>query len=562
MIGVQSARLAATESLRVESSPVMSPGEQKLYIGLTLLALAATAAFAWFWYRQGALEAAFLVTTALLVYHLAAWFGRWLFLWRMRRPMPVSAVPGLKVAVVTTFVPAAESIDMLAQSLRAMRAMDYPHDTWVLDEGDSPEVAALCRRLGVRHYSRKHHDHFQATEGSFATGTKYGNYNAWLSQIGSRQYQILAAFDPDHVPEKSYLTRVLGYFRDPLVAYVQAPQVYYNQDASFIAQGAAEESYAYYSTHLMASYGLGQTILVGSHTTQRISALMEVGGFAAHDADDLLITLRYRASRWEGIYLPEILALGMTPVDWDGYLRQQIRWVRSVIDIKLHVLPRMMGDLSLADRFLGLFHGAYYLRAFTIPIGYAVLADLLLSGRSPAYLGIIPLACLATLMVFLATVGLFRRRFFLDPSREGGIHWRSVLLQFAKWPYQCIAAWRALRRTKAPYEVTLKLPSPGSRWLVMSPHSVVAIILALALALAIELQVPRTAPVVVAAAAVVLTSTWIVFSEFVAVPNSWDETMYIRRRNELSDLLGPASENREETPSPREETPRPRIESA
>ncbi len=250
----------------------------------------------------------------------------------------------------------------------------------------------------------------------FATGTKYGNYNAWLSQIGSRQYQILAAFDPDHVPEKSYLTRVLGYFRDPLVAYVQAPQVYYNQDASFIAQGAAEESYAYYSTHLMASYGLGQTILVGSHTTQRISALMEVGGFAAHDADDLLITLRYRASRWEGIYLPEILALGMTPVDWDGYLRQQIRWVRSVIDIKLHVLPRMMGDLSLADRFLGLFHGAYYLRAFTIPIAYAVLADLLLSGRSPAYLGIIPLACLAALMVFLATVGLFRRRFFLDPQ--------------------------------------------------------------------------------------------------------------------------------------------------
>ena len=50
----------------------------------------------------------------------------------------------------------------------------------------------------------------------------------------------------------------------------------------------------------MASYGLGQTILVGSHTTQRISALMEVGGFAAHDADDLLITLRYRASRWQG----------------------------------------------------------------------------------------------------------------------------------------------------------------------------------------------------------------------------------------------------------------------
>ena len=84
---------------------------------------------------------------------------------------------------------------------------------------------------------------------------------------------------------------------------------------------------------------------------------MEVGGFAAHEADDLLITLRYRASRWEGIYLPEILALGMTPVDWDGYLRQQIRWVRSVIDIKLHVDNQstyykdhwLSGTMSLVD---------------------------------------------------------------------------------------------------------------------------------------------------------------------------------------------------------------------
>jgi hypothetical protein len=88
----------------------------------------------------------------------------------------------------------------------------------------------------------------------------------------------------------------------------------------------------------------------------------------------------------------------------------------------------------------------------------------------------------------------------------------------------------------------------------MSPHSVVAIILALALAVAIQLQVPRTAPVVVAAALVVLTSTWIVFSEFVAVPNSWDESMYLRRRAELSDLLGPAPESREETPPPRIES--------
>src|SRR6187399_3034315 len=100
-MGEHSARMAATEPFRVKSTPVMSPGEQKLYIGLTILALAASAAFGWFWFRQGALEAAFLVATALLVFHLGSWFGRWFFLWSMRRPTPLPPVPGLKVAVVT-----------------------------------------------------------------------------------------------------------------------------------------------------------------------------------------------------------------------------------------------------------------------------------------------------------------------------------------------------------------------------------------------------------------------------------------------------------------------------
>jgi hypothetical protein len=450
--------------------------------------------------------------------------------------------------VVTTFVPGAESIDMLAQSLLAMRAIDYPHDTWVLDEGDSSEVAALCRQLGVRHYTRKHCDQFQTAEGPFAKNTKYGNYNAWLSEIGSAQYQILAGFDPDHIPEPGYLSRVLGYFRDPIVAYVQAPQVYYNQDASLIARGAAEESYSYYSTHLMASYGLGQTILVGSHTTQRISALMELGGFAPHDADDLLITLRYRASRWQGVYVPEILALGMTPVDWEGYLKQQIRWVRSVIDLKIHVLPTMLGDLTLPDRFLSLFHGAYYLRAFTIPFAYGVLAELLLRGYPPAYLGVVPLGWLAALMGTLGVIGLFRRRFSLDPAREGGLHWRAALLQFVKWPYQCVAAWHALRREDPAYAITLKLRSAGPRSVVLWPHWLVGIVMALALDAALHLNLPITTPIVLGALAVVLISAGIASSEFLPVPHGWDETIYPRRRADLSDVLGPPRQEHAEPP--------------
>ena len=32
-----------------------------------------------------------------------------------------------------------------------MIVADYPHDTWLLDEGNSPQVRAMCDLLGVKH---------------------------------------------------------------------------------------------------------------------------------------------------------------------------------------------------------------------------------------------------------------------------------------------------------------------------------------------------------------------------------------------------------------------------
>jgi cellulose synthase (UDP-forming) len=68
---------------------------------------------------------------------------------------------------------------------------------------------------------------------------------------------VIVAFDPDHVPDRNFLVRVLGYFADPDVGYVQAAQVYYNPAARLVARGAAEETYAYYSSIQMSSYAVG-----------------------------------------------------------------------------------------------------------------------------------------------------------------------------------------------------------------------------------------------------------------------------------------------------------------
>ncbi len=92
--------------------------------------------------------------------------GRWFLLLPMRRPEPMSAPAGLRVAAVTTYVPGVESREMLVATLSALVAIDYPHDTWLLDEGDEPAVAELCARLGVHHFTRRHRPEYQADAGA------------------------------------------------------------------------------------------------------------------------------------------------------------------------------------------------------------------------------------------------------------------------------------------------------------------------------------------------------------------------------------------------------------
>ncbi|MFN0178296.1 MAG: glycosyltransferase [Gemmatimonadales bacterium] len=526
--------------VQVAAGSVMSAGERAVFLVLTAIVVLGGIAFARSWLAladDGVALVGFVIITMIGGFLWLSWFGRWLLLWKMRRPIRIPWDQSPRVAAVTTFVPGAEPLGMLEQAVRAMVAMDGPHETWILDEGGAPEVAALCRRLGARYFSRKGRAEYLSDEGRFAVGTKYGNYNAWLAEHAA-DYDILVSFDPDHIPERVFLSRVLGYFADPRVAYVQAPQVYYNQRASFVASGAAEESYAYYSTHHMASYGLGQPILVGSHSTQRIAALVQVGGFAAHDADDLLITMRYRAAGWKGVFVPEILALGLTPVAWSSYLRQQLRWSRSVVDLKLKQLPRLAGRLPLVEWLLNLFHGVFYLRSLKVPVLYAVVATLIVAGVKPAYFSFAALGWVAALVLLHGLIGRFRYRFYLDRRREGAVPWRSLLLQLVKWPYQAWAVWTAIRGRPTAYEITMKVRG-SSRTVVLWPHWVVAVLMAAVLIVGFVVHGAVAPPLAAFAVLVVLLSAGVALSELRPEPAPWDPEVYRRRRAELADVIGP-----------------------
>ena len=437
---------------------VFSARDWVLFAALSGARVAAYSYFAWNWclaaplwrHETGAMLAATLLVAIILMVDVI----RWCALPFMSEPAPMAPRPGWRVAVVTTCVPGLEPPSFLEPTLRALVSLDYPHDTYLLDEGDDPRLRLLCTDLGIVHYSRKGSPEYQSRAGAFASGTKHGNYNSWLAEIGFRNYDILLAFDPDHIPVTTYASAVLGYFSDPAVGYVQCPQAYRNQGSSWIARGAAEESYAYYSIVQRAAFGVSDPVVTGCHSAHRLAALQQIGGFPDHDAEDLLATARYHEAGWRGTYVPKVQARGLAPENWKDYLNQQFRWARSVLDIKVRQLPAHRG---LKNRAFAWLQGFGYLHdAILATLGLTLFCARLATGwGAQTFLRLHTRPALA-LFVILWSTNLYKRFFRLDRDQERGCYWRAMLLRVGKWPRILQAYWSVIVNRRTDYVVTPK----------------------------------------------------------------------------------------------------------
>jgi cellulose synthase (UDP-forming) len=291
-----------------------------------------------------------------------------LFASRMRDPLPMTPEAGLRVAVLTTIVPSKEPIELVAKTLRAMRALQYDGqvDVWILDEGNDPQVRAVAERLGVHHFSRHGRPEYNQPSGEFRAKSKAGNHNAWRAEH-ELEYDIVAQMDPDHVPMPGFLQRTLGFFRDQDVAFVVAPQVYGNLEESFVARGAADQSYLFHGVIQRGGNGLDAPLLIGTNHLYRTSALHQIGGYQDSVIEDHLTSLTLHTTenpvtghRWKGIYTPDILAIGEGPAGWTDYFNQQQRWAYGIWHIVKTHSVRKLRQLTWPQRLAYVGLQSYY----------------------------------------------------------------------------------------------------------------------------------------------------------------------------------------------------------
>jgi cellulose synthase (UDP-forming) len=346
-----------------------------------------TATIALEWTVDAALGAILLLAELYCCAVLLLAYGQTLGALR-RRPVPlpddVARWPSVDVFIPTYNEP----LEVVRATVLAAQALDWPRDrlrVHLLDDGRRDAFRAFAAAAGVGYVVRKGNVHAKA-----------GNLNHALRVTDG---ELVAVFDCDHVPARSFLQVTVGAFlADAKLAVVQTPHHFYTPDpfTRNLGMPAAVpgENELFYG---LIQHGIDTwngAFFCGSCAVLRRAALEQVGGIAVETVtEDAHTALKMHRRGWRTAYLGIPQAAGLATETLSAHVGQRIRWARGMAQMFRLDNPLLGRGLALPQRLsylaamLHFFSGIPRLVFLLAPIAY------LLFGRH--VFNALPLAAVA-----------------------------------------------------------------------------------------------------------------------------------------------------------------------
>jgi cellulose synthase (UDP-forming) len=293
--------------------------------------------------------------------------------WKPAHHAKPDRLPGRTVDIlVATYN---EPVHLLRETLVCAASVQYPHNTYVLDDGNRPEVRALAAELGCNYIARENRVHAKA-----------GNLNNALRHTKG---EFIVTLDADHVPMPDLIDQLLGFFSDPKVAAVQTAQDFYNLD-SFQHLSQWEHQHAWQQQELFFSViqpgkdGYNAAFYCGSPAMLRRKALEEIHGFATESiTEDMHTGLRLQKKGWRTIYYNRTVARGLAPQTFTGFATQWQRWGQGAMQVLREEQVLFGGELTFGQRVCYFSSYYYYWMSFQKLLYMLVPPFCLLTGLFP-----------------------------------------------------------------------------------------------------------------------------------------------------------------------------------
>lgn len=413
--------------------------------------------FSWWWWPNNSKSVLFFLLLIGEIYHLFLALTFWYTLWpEDKRSMP----PKLKgfspsVDIMVTMV--GEPAEVVEKTLRAAMAQDYDNfKVYLLNDGkgagkpnwrDGDKVA---KKVGAKAITRERN-----------TGAKAGNVNNALRQT---EGEIVVVLDTDMAPKREFLKKIIPYFKDEKVGFVQSPQYYTNWEKNEVSRGAWEQQEFFFGPIMKGKDRSNAAFICGTNFAIRRKALVEAGGMQEDNiAEDFLTSIYVHARGWKSVYTTEILCKGLAPEDLLSYIKQQTRWARGSLEALIRHNPLGQRGLSGGQKIQYLASAAYYLN------GLIVLIDIVMPLLF-FYLGWEPVGESSVTFAIFFLPFMFISLYLLNLASMGKLSLRGVSFSQSCWVVQLRALVSILLNKKMGFAVTSKKKLEGNFLYLAYPH--------------------------------------------------------------------------------------------
>ncbi len=270
-----------------------------------------------------------------------------------------------------------EPKDILYRTIIGCLNQDYPEGkvkVYVLDDGRREEIRDLSERLGCNYITRPTNENVKA--GNLNNGLKYSTGD------------LVAVFDCDHVPVRSFLRETTGFFKDQRAAFVQTPHHFYNPDTFQrnlrLEREISNEQDLFFHVIQPGRDYYNSAFFAGSGGIFRRSCLEEIGGFKTETlTEDLHTSMELHSRGYKSFYVNKDLSAGLSPESYSSYLKQRKRWARGGVQIFILDNPLFKKGLTLHQRLNYLASVVYFFHGLPRIIYLAAPLSYLLAGYAP-----------------------------------------------------------------------------------------------------------------------------------------------------------------------------------
>lgn len=366
---------------------------------------------------------------------------------RIKHPFDPTIVAPVDVYITV----AGEPVNVVAKTVAAAAAMDYPNfQVYILNDG---RVANKANWREIEAIADGYDGKVRCITRTVPGGAKAGNIN---HALGLTDAGFVAILDCDHVPRKYFLKRLMGFFIDEKVAFVQAPQFYANNTETFVANAAWQQQTLFFGPICRGKDHTNSLFMCGTNMIIRRTALDEVGGMSADSiTEDLLTSLLMHARGWKSVYVPLIVARGMAPEDLGEYWKQQFRWARGSLEVLWKCNPLRIPGLTRNQRIQYLASVTFYLT------GLVVLIDASLP-LFYFYGNMIPITAATMSIALIFVPYIFLTLYSLQLLSNFAFSFRAIAFSLASWPIYTSALIATVFRRGKVFQVTSKERSDAS----------------------------------------------------------------------------------------------------